>query len=64
MDTCLNFESKCNDLQLPINPPVPDPPNTGININPATTLADIITQTEELYGNILESLIGNIIVVI
>ena len=53
----LDFESKCNELQLPINPPVPDPPIINQN-PPPLTLEDVIAQAEELYGNLLESLIA------
>lgn len=53
----LDFENKCNELQLPINPPVPDPPVIPPN-PPPLTLEDVIAQAEELYGNLLESLIA------
>tara|TARA_R110001592_G_scaffold1183_2_gene6975 strand:+ start:206 stop:1159 length:954 start_codon:yes stop_codon:yes gene_type:complete len=54
----MDFEDKCNEFQLAENPPVLDPPNTGVNIDQSLTLDDIIAQAEELYGNLLESLIA------
>jgi len=54
----MDFESKCNEFQLAENPPVLDPPNTGVNIDQSLTLDDIIAQAEELYGNLLENLIA------
>jgi len=53
----MDFESKCNELQLPVNPPNPDPPIIN-PVPPPLTLEDVITQAEELYGNLLESLIS------
>lgn len=53
----LDFLSKCNELQLPVNPPVPDPPIIQ-QIPPECDLACVISKAEELYGNLLESLIA------
>tara|TARA_R110001583_G_scaffold68_3_gene803 strand:- start:1162 stop:2190 length:1029 start_codon:yes stop_codon:yes gene_type:complete len=52
----LDFEDKCNQLQSPTIPAVqtPEPPI----IPPPLTLADVIAQTEELYGNMLDFLIA------
>ena len=49
----LDFQDKCNKLELPEYPPNPDPPTPP----PYPTLEDIIKESEELYGNILEDLI-------
>ena len=53
----LDFLSKCNELQLPINPPTPNPPIIN-QIPPPLTLEQVIKDSEELYGNLLESLIA------
>ena len=52
----LDFENKCNIFQLPVNPPIANPPITIIPT--PLTLEDIIANAEELYGNLLESLIA------
>ena len=54
----MDFIDKCNKLQLQDDPPVLDPPDTGVNIDQPLTLEDVIAQAEELYGNILEDLIA------
>ena len=53
----LDFENKCNILQLPDYPPNPDPPTIN-PIPPPLTLEDVIKEAEKLYGNLLESLIA------
>ncbi len=53
----LDFINKCNELQLPVNPPVPDPP-VSTPIPPPLTLEDIIKESEELYSSLLENLIA------
>ena len=52
----MDFINKCNNLQLTENPPIPDPPLIVYPI--PLTLAQVIADTEKLYGNILESLIA------
>ena len=56
----LDFEDKCNKLTSPTVPSVPivqEPPILPWPEGPIT-LADVIAQTEELYGNLLEDLIA------
>jgi len=56
----LDFEDKCNQLQSPTIPAVPtttEPPILPWPQGPLT-LADVIAQTEELYGNMLDFLIA------
>jgi len=53
----LDFIDKCNDFNAPVNPPVNDPPIIN-QVPPSLTLEDVIAQSEELYGNILENLIS------
>lgn len=56
----MDFEDKCNQLTSPTIPAVPtttEPPILPWPQGPLT-LADVIAQTEELYGNILEHLIA------
>ena len=52
-----DFIDKCDQFSAPVYPPVPDPPIINPD-PPLLTLEDIITQAEELYGNILEGLIA------
>ena len=53
----LDFIDKCNDFNAPVNPPNPDPPIIN-QVPPPLTLEDVIAQAEELYGNMLDSLIA------
>lgn len=53
----LDFIDKCNDFNAPVNPPIPDPPIIN-PVPPPLTLEDVIAQSEELYGKILEDLIS------
>ena len=56
----LDFEDKCNQFTSPTIPAVPtttEPPILPWPQGPLT-LADVIAQSEELYGNLLESLIA------
>ena len=55
----LDFEDKCNQLTSPTIPAVPptEPPILPWPEGPLT-LADVIAQTEELYGNMLDFLIA------
>jgi hypothetical protein len=50
----MDFEDKCNQLTLPIIPPIVEPPI----IPPPLTLAQVIAQIQELYGNMLDGLIA------
>ena len=55
----LDFENKCNNLQTIDDPPIIEPPNTPLPWpDGPLTLADVISQSEELYGNMLEDLIA------
>ena len=56
----LDFEDKCNKLTsptVPSVPPIQEPPIPPWPEGPLT-LADVIAQSEELYGNLLEDLIA------
>lgn len=53
----MDFIDKCNELQLPVNPPSPDPPVFNED-PPPLTLEDVIAQAEEKYKGLLDSLIA------
>ena len=53
----MNFEDKCNKLTSPTVPSIPIIPEPQI-IPPPLTLAQVIANTQELYGNILQFLIA------
>ena len=51
----MEHEGKCNDFNVNPNPPIDQPP---IINDTSPEMQDIINAAEELYGNLLDSLIG------